>query len=92
MKTAFAVGRRWRLKNAAERIAQGREVFDFVIVGAPQYEWGKPPTQARYKRCRLEVPGHTEKCRLSCPHGSEQDYNHAHLKRCAVLVVEGEEK
>jgi len=87
--TKFAVGQRWRLKPewVAERETQGRKetTFDFVILGPPGMEWNNPKTN---KTCRLEVPGHTEKCGPICSHGIVQDYSHAHLKKYAYLVEE----
>ena len=64
----------------------------FVILGPPAGFSGDGPLidygrtgNERYRRCRIEVDGHTAKCGVSCPHGVEQDYPTAHLKKYAKL-------
>jgi hypothetical protein len=86
-RTAFSVGRRYRVEKEA---GKRDPVFEFVILGPPSYAHNNPKT---HKSCRIEVIQHSYsnldsdgKCCQFCSHGSVQDYSHTHLKKYGVLL------
>lgn len=72
-KTPFSVGQRWYCKRVADKY--DRPNFTFIIIG--------PGRNRNEKLCRIE----SDDPENDSLHNVEQEYSHAHLKKCATLVV-----